>query len=264
MDRETARAAAGELYRARVEHRTIASLPDGMVPTTTDDGYAVAAAWTDHADWEVVGWKIGCTSRAAQEMLSVAHPIGGRVFGPFVHRSPAALEGSDFTAPLVEGEFAFTLGADLPARERPYERAEVEAAIASVHPAIEIVDTRFANFITAGAPNLIADCGANGALILGPPTTEWRGIDLAAAPVTMHIDGEVVGAGTGADVYGHPLDALTWLVGILSNAGAGVGLRAGQVVTTGTCTGAVPLPAGSTAVTDHGPLGSAEVTLRAV
>jgi len=255
-----AAAAAGELYRARLEHRTIDSLPESMVPTTTDDGYAIAAAWADHADWEVVGWKIGCTSRAAQEMLSVAQPIGGRVFAPFLHHSPAVVAASDFTAPLVEGEFAFALDADLPARDRPYERAEVEAAIASVHPAIEIVDTRFSNFIRAGAPNLIADCSANGALILGPAMRDWRGIDLGAAAVTMSIDGMTVGAGTGADVHGHPLDALTWLVELLSQSG--VGLRAGQVVTTGTCTGAVPLPAGSTAVADHGPLGTVEVTLR--
>jgi 2-keto-4-pentenoate hydratase len=261
MDPQAATVAAGELYRARVEHRTVVSLPDGAVPTTVDDGYLAQAAWAEHADWPVAGWKIGCTSLAAQEMLSVAHPIGGRVFAPFLHGAPATLPSSDFTAPLVEGEFAFTLDTDLPARDRPYERADVETAIGSVHPAIEIVDTRFADFVRAGAPNLIADCSANGALILGQATTEWRDIDLAAAAVSMRIDAVTVGSGTGADVYGHPLDALTWLVELLSQAG--VGLEAGQLVTTGTCTGAVRLPPGSTAVADHGPLGTVEVTLRA-
>jgi 2-keto-4-pentenoate hydratase len=260
MEPDAAAAAAGELYRARVEHRTITSLPDGVAPLSVDDGYQAQAAWSAHVDWPVAGWKIGCTSLAAQEMLSIAHPIGGRVFAPFLYHAPATLPASAFTAPLVEGEFAFVIDVDLPARDRPYERAEVEAAVGAAHPAIEIVDTRFADFVHAGAPNLIADCSANGALILGPTTEDWRGIDLAAAPVAMRIDGVTVGSGTGADVYGHPLDALTWLVGLLSRTG--VGLRAGQVVTTGTCTGAVPLPPGSTAHADHGPLGTAEVTLR--
>jgi 2-keto-4-pentenoate hydratase len=260
MDPQAATAAAGELYRARVEHRTIEALPADVTPATVEDAYQTQAAWSAHVEWPVAGWKIGCTSLAAQEMLSVAHPIGGRVFAPFLHHAPASLPSSDFTAPLVEGEFAFTLGVDIPARERPYERAEVEAAIAAVHPAIEIVDTRFADFIHAGAPNLIADCSANGALILGPATADWRSVDLAVAPVTMRIDGELVGSGTGADVYGHPLDALTWLAGLL--AVGGVGLHAGEVVTTGTCTGAVLLRAGSTAIADHGSLGSVEVALR--
>lgn len=231
------------------------------MPATVDDGYAVQAAWSAHTGWEVVGWKIGCTSRTAQEMLDIAQPFAGRVFAPFLHDSPVVLPASDFAAPLVEGEFAFTLGRDLPPRTGGYQRAEVEAVVDAVRPAIEIVATRFADFAAAGAPNLIADCGANGALVVGPPITAWRDVDLAATTVTMHVDGTPMGTGTGTDVLGHPLESLTWLANHLSDAG--IALHAGQVVTTGTCTGAVPLAAGSTARTDHGVLGAVEVTLGA-
>jgi 2-keto-4-pentenoate hydratase len=247
-------AAAAELDHARRSARAIDRFSDGLAPTSIDEAYGIQRAWEVMAEWPVVGWKVGCTSQEAQQMLATDGPFVGRVFGPFLHHSPTSLPVTDLITPRMEGEFAFVMGATLVARSQPYLRDEVEAAVAALHPAIEIVDTRFADFTGVGVLSLIADCGANGGLVLGDAVDDWRDIDLAATEVVMRIDGEVVGRGTGADVLGHPMESLTWLVNELSRQGTD--LRSGAVVTTGTCTSAVVLAPGSTATTDHGPLGS--------
>jgi 2-keto-4-pentenoate hydratase len=261
MTPDAARAAARILHRARVDRRALAALPPDCAPASVDDGYAIQEAWAEAVGWPLVGYKIGCTSADAQAMLGADGPFPGRVFAPFLHDSPAALAAGDWIRPAVEGEFAFRLGADLPARAAPYTRAEVEDAVAAAHPAIEIVDTRFADFTGIGVPGLIADSGANGGLVLGAPVADWRGLDLAAVAVTMSTDGIEKARGTGAEALGHPLAALTWLANDLSRRG--FGLLAGQVVSTGTCTGIFPLTPGATARARHAGLGTVEVTLAA-
>jgi 2-keto-4-pentenoate hydratase len=97
----------------------------------------------------------------------------------------------------------------------------------------------------------------NWAMILGQPITDWRGIDVASHQVTLSIDGLVTGQGTGAECLGDPRNVLDWVVEKL-RAG-GIGLKKGQILSTGTCTGIVPLKRGQTAVADFGTLGKVEV-----
>lgn len=263
MTPELAQKAARLLHEARVTAAAMAALPPDCRPADTEDGRTIQEAWVTEAvaaGWEIAGFKIGCTSEHAQQMLGTDSPFPGRVFRQFLFDSPATIEDG-MIAMMVEGEFAFRLADDLPARETPYDRAEVEAAIAAVMPAIELVDTRFTDFAGVGVESLVADCGANGGLVLGAPVADWRGLDLAATPVSMTVAGELKASGVGADALGHPLNALTWLANDLARRG--FGLQAGQVVTTGTCTQVFPVPPGGTAVADHGPLGRVEVTLAA-
>src|SRR5690606_6700324 len=121
--------------------------------------------------------------------------FAGRIFGSLAFESPATLRGSQFHMRGMEGEFAFRLGSDLPPRAQPYSREEVAAAVAAVHPTIEIVNTRYDDWLKVGAPSLVADNGAHGAFVLGPGTSDWRGLDLPNHPVTMSVDGKEVGAG---------------------------------------------------------------------
>ncbi len=109
-----------------------------------------------------------------------------------------------------------------------------------------------------GSAGVIADNSGHRALVLGHPSDDWRDLDLAGAPVELRVDGELRDAGSGARVLGHPLEALAWLA--TDRARRGDGLKAGQIVTTGTCTGLVMLSPGDEAVADFGALGS--VTLR--
>ena len=263
MTPEQVQAAARRLHDARVSATPMTELPAECRPADVEEGRTIQEAWASGAavvGWQIAGYKIGCTSAHAQHMLGTDSPFPGRVFQPFVHNSPATIDGG-MIAMMVEGEFAFRLAADLPARDTAYTRAEVEEAVAAVIPAIELIDTRFTDFVGVGVENLVADMGANGGLVLGAPVEDWRGLDLAANPVSMTVAGELKASGVGADALGHPLNALTWLANDLSRRG--FGLEAGQVVTTGTCTEVFPVPPGATAVADHGPLGRVEVTLAA-
>ena len=158
--------------------------------------------------------------------------------------------------PMVEGEFAFTIGTDL-GPGLSVDRNAVMGAVADVRPAIEIVGGRLQDFTSQGIASIVADAGSNTALILGPPALD---VDLAAVDTAagqMLVDGEIVGSGVGADVLGHPIDALVWLVEHLSSRG--ITLETGQVVTTGTLTQLAPLPPGATAMTRLDGIGEVSV-----
>lgn len=257
MDRSVATQAATTLLRARADGQLIESLgPQG--PSSLDDAYDVQDVLAELTEDSVAGWKIGCTGPAAQQLLGVPHPFGGRVFSGVLYESGASLDASALRHPAVEGEIVFELATGLPTRSEPYTATGVAAAVRGVRPAIELVDTRFVDLVTAGAANLIADLGANGGLVVGELFSDWTDLDLADLAVTMQVNGKTVGQGTGADVLGHPLEALAWLATQLSNRGQG--LEADQLISTGTCTGVAPLPPGGTVTTDHGPLGSVGVT----
>jgi 2-keto-4-pentenoate hydratase len=158
---------------------------------------------------------------------------------------------------VVEAEFGFRMARDLPPSPVPRSRTEIAEAIEGVIPSIEIVDSRFDDWLTIGAPSLIADNACNAAWVLGPLLTDWRPLDLAAQPVRVTVNGQLVRAGSGAAVLGHPLNALEWLVNNLS--AHGLRLEAGQYITTGVTTEVYMAERGDHVTADFGPVGSAEV-----
>jgi 2-keto-4-pentenoate hydratase len=163
-----------------------------------------------------------------QQLMKIDEPCGGAVFAREIHTSPAELRLADFGQVAVECEIAVLLWRDLPGGQA---RDEVADAVESCHAAIELIDDARAEYGRFDARNLIADNAWNGGLVLGPAVTNWRGFDLAALKGTMSVGGRVAGQGTGADVLGHPLNALTWLAD--ARARRGNPLRKGMVITTG-------------------------------
>ncbi|MFQ5956138.1 MAG: 2-keto-4-pentenoate hydratase [Kiloniellales bacterium] len=251
--------AADILLAARRHRRPIDGLPEGLSPNSIDDAYAVQDRLVRMMALPVVGWKIGCTSREAQALLGIDHPIAGRVVDGFLFDSPAVLSSAEYLMRGVEAEFAFRLAVDLPPGAAPFGRDQVLAAVDHLYPAIEIIDPAFAEaaWTRVGTASIIADNSAHGALVLGAPRDDWRDRDLARAPVELRINGEVRGAGSGASVLGHPLQALAWLA--TDRARRGDGLEAGQIVTTGTCTGFHMLRPGDRAIADFADLGQVEL-----
>jgi 2-keto-4-pentenoate hydratase len=161
---------------------------------------------------------------------------------------------------VMELEFAFRMGRDLPPRSAPYTEAEVLDAVATLHPAIEIPDSRYEHFETVGLPQLVADNACAHRFVLGPAAPEgWRGLDLAAHRGRVSKNGAVAGEGIGSNVLGGPVIALTWLANELSRHG--LTLAAGQVVTTGTCLVPLPIAAGDHLEGDLGSLGRVSVTI---
>lgn len=257
MDRDAVQAAAEVLREARLGHARIKALPEACRPATIADGYRVQDALVALMGETVVGWKIGSTSKAAQKIVGTTGPFAARLLAPNFHPSPARLSAGAFFMRALEAEFAFTLAADLPARDETYGREEVLAAAGTLHPAIEISDSRFADWSAAGAPSLIADNGNEGQVVLGAGIDDWRGLDLPGHAAAMIVNGETVAEGTGANVLDDPLEALVWLAN--DRRERGDGLHAGEVVITGSCTGVSMAEAGDKARADFGALGAVEL-----
>ena len=228
-------------------------------PKTLAQAYAIQHAIAVLCGEPVRGFKVGSTSLAAQRMLGTDEPGSGVLLAPFVHESPASIAIAPVHAPQVEGEFAFKLGRDLPPRATPYALDEVTGAVAAVAGAIEVVGSRFAGGLAGKGRLLVtADCGANIALVGGPWRPDWRALDLKSHRVAMTINGAARGTGTGERALGDPLNVLVWLANRQSAGGRG--LRAGEIVSTGTCTGLDPVAPGDRVRADFGALGSVEIS----
>ena len=211
-----------------------APLPPVCRPPSLDDAYRVQAALNERLSrtlGAVCGRKIGCTTPVMQRYLRIEHPCAGALYAGQVHRSPATVAYAGHWRPGVECEIAVRLGRTLSADAAPFDRAAVAAAVESCMAAIEIVDDRYDNFRALDAASLIADDFFSAGAVVGAPAAAWSGLDLATLRGVMTINDVEVGAGVGADVMGHPLEALAWLAN--HAAATGRPLAAGDVVLTG-------------------------------
>jgi len=257
MDLRQAEQAADILWAAWREGRRLDALPDSCRPRDLADGYAVQDALAARHGGDCLGWKIAATSGDGQRHIGVTEPLGGRLFAAFAHGDGARLPAGGLHMRVAEAEFAFRLASDLAPRGRDYAADEVMRAVADLHLAIEVPDSRYEDFATIGAPQLVADDACAGFFVLGGKATDWRAIDLARHPVTALRNGEVAARGSGANVLGDPRVALTWLAN--DRAKRSDGLRAGDVITTGTCVKPVPIAPGDEVVMDFGSLGRVQV-----
>jgi len=158
---------------------------------------------------------------------------------------------------VAEPEFAFRMRVDLPARATPYTVQQVLDAVDTLHPAIEIPDSRFADFVSAGAAQIIADNACAHLFVLGPAATaDWRSMDLVEERPVIAMRGQQF-TGHGKNVLGDPRIALTWLTNELRQLG--VTLRAGQIVTSGTCHPPLLIQSGDFCAVDFGVLGKVTV-----
>ncbi len=199
-------------------------LPEPLRPETEDDAYAIQRAVIEGLGG-IAGWKVGSPNPAATHFTCAPLPAGTVLDGPIT------IEGSDRG---VEAEIAVKLGRDLPPRETPYTIDDIRAAIASAHPAIEVLESRFVDLAAAGALSGLADSLSNHSLVLGPAIADWETVDLTSETVRLLVDGVEIKQGS-ANPGGEMLRLVVWL----ANEGthwAG-GLQAGQVVTTGSWTG---------------------------
>lgn len=246
--------AARQLVAARRRKQAVAGLPHVR---SFDDAYAVQDAFASLWPEATIGHKVGCSSEQSQRMVNAPGPIMGRLFRDAHWTSPARLEPDRFFVMGVEAEFGFRLGRDLPPRDLPYTRDAVADAVDAIIPLIEICDTRLDEWRMRRIEEITADNAFNGGVVTGQAIEDWRRYDLLEHRVTLTIDGMEMGAGTGALVLGHPLLALTWLANALNYRGHG--LRSGEIVATGTCTGLHFAEPGSTVIADFGTLGSVEI-----
>ncbi|SLN74329.1 2-keto-4-pentenoate hydratase [Oceanibacterium hippocampi] len=224
----------------------------------TDDmalAYRVQAFHSAALEGPAIGYKIGCTNPAVQKTLGIDEPFFGRMHARTTFESPLELPASAFRMRVVEPEYAFRMAEDLPAAAAPYDPAAVSAAIAAVIPGIEIVDSRYRDWKSpsVGAVGLVADNGVHGAWVRGREFAWPTDHDLLDTPVVLYRGDEVMAEGDGRAVLGDPINALTWLANVLTQQG--LSLKAGDFVTTGTCTTVYMAEAGDVVRADFGGLG---------
>jgi len=242
MQRAAVEQAARILWTARLAGRRLEALPESCRPRSLDEGYAVQDAMAAGAGQAVAGWKIAATSEAGQRHIGVEEPLAGRLFADFILGDGAEIPGGPLHMRVAEAEFAFRLGRDLPPQSAPYSTEAVVAAVAALHLAIEVPDARFERFAEVGGPSIVADDAYASWFVLGPKVESWRGLDLAAQRVLARRSGEMAGEGKGAHALGDPSLALTWLAN--DRRKRGPGLKAGDIITTGTCVKPVEIAPG--------------------
>jgi len=226
-------------------------------PRDRAEGYAIQAAIESHANGKLFGWKIAATSEAGQKHINVDGPMAGRILQHTViaNGGTASMAGNEMR--VAEPEFAFRMRTDLAPRSSAYSVQEVLDAVDTLHPAIEIPDSRFADFVSAGAAQIIADNACAHLFVLGEPTTSnWRALDLVEERPVIMLRGERY-LGHGKNVLGDPRLALAWLANELR--GLGVTLKSGEIVTTGTCHPPLPIQSGDRFDADFGVLGKVSV-----
>jgi len=255
MGDDRASEAAALIWRNWSSHGRIATLPDSCRPASVQEGYAAQEALVKLSGWQPVGWKIAATSIAGQKHIGVDGPLAGRLLDGKLHRDGAELPAAHLHMAVIEAEFVFRLGKDLPARGRDYTAEDVVAATAALHLGLEVPDSRFEDFTIVGAPQLIADNACTEFFVLGDALPEiWRELDLAAHTASLTINGTKVADGIGANVLGDPRIALAWLAN--DRIAQGDALRAGQIITTGTCIVPAAVAPGDDVLADFGALGT--------
>ena len=226
-------------------------------PRDRRGAYAIQAEIENHSAGDLFGWKIAATSEAGQKHINVDGPMAGRILTDTViaDGGTASMAGNEMR--VAEPEFAFRMRGDLPPRSSPYTVREVLDAVGTLHPAIEIPDSRFADFVSAGAAQIIADNACAHLFVLGAPTAaNWRALDLVEEKPVITLRGTQY-TGHGKNVLGDPRVALAWLANELRQLG--VTLGAGEVVTTGTCHPPLPIQSGDLFAADFGVLGKVSV-----
>ncbi len=242
---------ARELARARADARLLDPAPWRSAMVSVDEAYAVQSELAKLPGNIVRGWKVTALTPEQQRAFGSRRPVAGALFADSFHRSPATLTLSQFIAPVIECEIAFRLARDLSQRSTAYTDGEVADAIDAIVPCYEFPDYRW----PAEAPDLLklADDMGNGAFVVGKPVTVWREINLSRIAIVLkHNDLEIT-RGPAARILGDPLKA----VAALANAQPlpADGLKAGHIVTTGTCITPLPLQRGEYAA-DFGVLGT--------
>jgi 2-keto-4-pentenoate hydratase len=232
----------------------IAPLRDGLSPTDGDGAYAVQAINTEF--WvaqgrKIVGRKIGLTAKAVQAQLGVDQPDFGVLFDDMLIPSGGVLNPHQALQPKAEAEVALVLARDLDKADATAD--DVAQAVLHVLPAIEIVDSRIADWKITFA-DTVADNGSSAFFVLGDTPKPLAGLDLWTCGMALEVNGAVVSLGAGVACLGHPLNAAAWLARTLSLRGEP--LKAGDILMTGALGPMAALQPGDQVKATIGGLGS--------
>lgn len=201
------------------------------------------------------GHKVGLSSRAMQDMMGVHEPDYGHLLDDMFLFESQNVSAAELLQPRVEVEVAFVLGAALP--KRSCNAADVVRATAFLLPAIEIIDSRIADW-KIGIVDTIADNASSARVVLGGNPMRLEDVDVRDIGAALRLNGEIVETGTAAAVLGNPVTSVAWLARTIGEFD--VALEEGHVVLPGSCTRAVPVRPGDVVRADFDELGHVEVS----
>ncbi|WP_374246173.1 2-oxopent-4-enoate hydratase [Zoogloea sp.] len=258
MDNSKIERYGDELYNALVTRTPVAPLTDREADITIEDAYRIQqrmiARRLEATGETIIGKKIGVTSKVVMDMLKVNQPDFGMLTSGMVFNEGEAVDTGKMIAPRAEAEVAFILKSDLTGPG--VTAADVLRATDCVVPCFEIVDSRIQDW-KIKIQDTVADNASCGVLTLGGRRKSPRDIDLALAGMVLEKNGEVISTSTGAAVQGSPVNAVAWLANTLGRLG--IGLKAGEVILSGSQSPLVPVKAGDSLVCSVGGLGSTSV-----
>ena len=250
----TTDAAANFLVSARRSRRPGERIPEAFRPADTAAAIAIQRRVTELLALPIGGWK--CSVPTAQRPVIMA-PIYATTI---VAGSPCPITPIAGIA-RIEPEVAFVIGRDLPPRDQPYSESEIRTAIREPRLVLELIGTRYADPAAASFPELLADGIANQGLFVGPAVPGALDQPLDVIPITIDAAGQDAHALSGKHPDGHPLLPLFWLANYLAQHDTG--LRAGQIVTTGSYCGVVDIPLDTPLTVRFGDLGTLAVRFTA-
>ena len=246
-----------ELYGALTACQVLDPLSSRHPDITIEDAYAIQQrliARRLDAGERVVGKKIGVTSQAVMNMLGVFQPDFGILLDGMVYNEGQPIEARTLIQPKAEGEIAFILKKDL--MGPGVTAADVMAATEGVMACFEIVDSRIRDW-KIQIQDTVADNASCGVFVLGDRLVDPRDVDLATCGMVLEKNGEIVATGAGAAALGHPANAVAWLANTLGRLG--MGLKAGEVVLSGSLGIMVPVQAGDSLRVTIGGIGGCSV-----
>ena len=246
-----------ELYGALTACQVLDPLSSRHPDITIEDAYAIQQRLIARrlgAGERVVGKKIGVTSQAVMNMLGVFQPDFGILLDGMVYNEGQPIEARTLIQPKAEGEIAFVLKKDL--MGPGVTAADVMAATEGVMACFEIVDSRIRDW-KIQIQDTVADNASCGVFVLGDRLVDPRDVDLATCGMVLEKNGEIVATGAGAAALGHPANAMAWLANTLGRLG--MGLKAGEVVLSGSLGIMVPVQAGDSLRVTIGGIGGCSV-----
>jgi 2-keto-4-pentenoate hydratase len=227
---------AAELLRwSRKTHSRLQSLPPDLTPGDLNEAYEMQLAVALSRPMPHAGFKLGLTNEDAQRAADTFAPIVGRLGSLDILRSPARIELPESHLRIVEAEVICELGSDLPAGHAPYSEQRVMASLSRAFAGLELCNTRFEESWDPSLACVVADNSNADLIVVGEPLSGEDVASLADLSVTLERHGQPAIHGSTRNVLGNPLRAVTWLANWLARRGEG--LKRGQLVSSGSCTG---------------------------
>lgn len=209
---------------------------------------------------QTAGWKIGITSKSAQDIFNVQEPICSAIIEAHIHHDGAHLEIFEYDLKFVEPEIGFRMKHDLPPRAEPYSRSDIVGAIESLCPLFELATKRLPGQAKDDIEWIIADGALNQAMVVGANIAFSSEMNMCEEQVEAYINGKLVSTGSGKNALGDPINVLVWLTNHLSARGKT--LKSGELIATGLICDMLIAETGATMRADFSSIGSVSMHIK--